>query len=65
MNGGFIVSAETWKELTPERREWILYDTMQRLIVEVRCLRKWNRSMAFAGGAVGGALAALGMKWLG
>lgn len=61
----FVVSPETWKELTPERREWILYDTLEKLLCEVKCLRKWNRTSSFFGGVLGGFAAALGIKWLG
>jgi fructose-specific phosphotransferase system IIC component len=61
----FVVSPDTWKELTAERREWILYDTMQRLLCEVKCLRKWNRTASFVGGVIGGFIAALGVRWVG
>jgi len=59
---GFVITKDTWDHMPKEQRDWILFDTMQRLTIEVKHLKRWNKSMGFCGGIIGGFLAALGIK---
>ena len=59
---GFIITRETWEHMPQEQRDWILFDTMQRLTTEIKCLKRWNRGAGFLGGIAGGLLAAMGFK---
>ena len=62
MSNGFIISKDTWDHMPENQRDWILFDTMQSLTMEVKILKRWNRVFSFAGGIVGGAATALGIK---
>jgi len=46
-----------------EQKEWIMFETMQAVHVQIKQLKRWNKLSSFAGGIVGGACAALGIKW--
>ncbi len=59
---GFVITKETWDHMPEDQRNWILFDTMQRLTSEVKILKRWNRVSSFAGGIIGGAAAGLGIK---
>ncbi|MFA5377514.1 MAG: hypothetical protein WC455_17315 [Dehalococcoidia bacterium] len=59
---GFVITKETWDHMPKEQRDWILFDTMQRLTSEVKCLKRWNKGMGFCGGIVGGIVAFFGVK---
>jgi len=61
-NNGFVITKETWEHMPVEQRDWILFDTMQRLTSEVKRLRKWNKGMGVVGGIIGGIAATLGIK---
>lgn len=61
-----IVSRERWEEFDEKEKSWILFDTMQDVKTRVKKLenrRVWDTFKIFTGGVIGGAAAALGMKW--
>lgn len=64
-NNGFVVNRETWNRIPQEQRDWLLFDTMTNLICRLKSLERWNKTLSFSGGVVGGALAAFGIKMFG
>jgi len=65
---GFIITKETWENLPAEQREWMLFDTVQDLHMRIKAVEKRpvaDKCLAFIGGAFGGFVAALGLKFLG
>ncbi len=63
---GFVITKETWENMPAEQREWLLFDTLQdmnRRLKDVERRPFRDKCWAFAGGIVGGALAAFGVKW--
>ena len=62
MSNGFIISKDTWDHMPDEQKEWIMFETMQAVHVQIKQLKRWNKLSSFAGGIVGGACAALGIK---
>ncbi|MDD5722700.1 MAG: hypothetical protein PHY29_03045 [Syntrophales bacterium] len=73
MSNGWEISKDTWDHMQPAQREWILFETVQKVCQRVECLetreRKaspWpNRALSFAGGVVGGVLAIFGREVVG
>jgi len=64
---GFVITKETWAELPAEQREWLLFDTLQSVNERLKIVEKrplLDKCIAFAGGIIGGFLAALGYKWV-
>ena len=45
-----------------EQKEWIMFETMQAVHVQIKQRKRWNKLSSFAGGIVGGTAAALGIK---
>lgn len=62
MANGFIISKASWDHMPDKQKEWIMFETMQNVNIRLRRLEKWNKVFSFAGGVIGGALAALGIK---
>ena len=66
MNNGFMVVTEKdWEKATPEQRDWYIFNTLQSLNERLKKLEKQTfffRVCAFAGGVIGGVIAALGIK---
>jgi len=62
MSNGFIISKDTWDHMPDEQQKWIMFETMQAVHVQIKQLKRWNKLSSFAGGIVGGACAALGIK---
>jgi len=66
VENGYGRPEETWENMPAEQREWLLFDTLQdmnRRLKDVECRPFKDKCWAFAGGIVGGALAAFGIKW--
>ncbi len=59
---GFIITKDTWENLPEDQKSWILFDTVQNLTKDVKCLKRWNKVTSFLGGIVGGVAAAFGVK---
>lgn len=65
-NGFLVVDEKDWKDLTSERRDWLIFNTLKSLDNRMKCLEKrpfTDRALSLAGGMVGGFAAALGLKW--
>ena len=66
-NGFLVVDEKDWKDLTPERRDWLIFNTLQALDKRMMCIEKRplsDKCWSFLGGIVGGFAAALGIKWV-
>ncbi len=64
-NAKMTISPERWKEMDENERTWIVYDTLVTLDKRVIKLEKGgiiNKSLTFAGGAIGGIVFWLGIK---
>ena len=62
MGNGFEISKDTWDHMPPEQRDWIMFETMQRMNSRLAKLesKKWiNSGCAVIGGAIGGFLFSL------
>jgi hypothetical protein len=65
-NGFIVIDEKDWREATPEQRDWMIFKTLRSLDSRMQCLEKrplMDKSFSFVGGALGGILAVLGMKW--
>ena len=65
-NAKMTVSAERWKGMDENERAWLIYDTLVTLDRRITSLEKrgWiHKSLAFAGGVIGGMAVFLGFKW--
>lgn len=65
-NGFLIVDEKDWKELTPERRDWLIFNTLKSMDCRLQKLEKrplTDKCWSFAGGVIGGFLAAIGFNW--
>jgi len=62
VNGFLIVDEKDWKGLDPDRRDWLIFNTLKSMDGRLKKLERWNKASSFVGGIIGGALAALGIK---
>jgi len=62
-NGFLVIDEKDWKELTPERRDWLIFNTLKSMDARLQKLERWSSCFSFLGGIVGGFVAALGLKW--
>ena len=66
MGNGFIVIDENdWECTPPEKRDKLMYQTMKSIDLRLQKLEKRpiiDKCFSFAGGVIGGAAAALGIK---
>jgi hypothetical protein len=66
MANGFIVTKDDWEHMTPAQQGWMTFNAVQDMNKRVECLENRpivDKCFAFAGGIIGGAFAALGIKW--
>lgn len=65
----FLVCDENdWEGLSPEQRDWLVFKTLRSMDDRLMKLEKRpfiDKCYAFAGGTIGGFMAALGIKYLG
>lgn len=64
-NGFLVLNEKDWEKMTPEQREWAIFNTLQSMHNRLTALEKkgfFNKACATAGGMIGGALAALGFR---
>lgn len=64
-NSYMIITEKDWEKATPEQRDWMVFNTIQKMGCRLRKLERRpviDKIYAFAGGIVGGALAYLGIK---
>lgn len=71
MSNGFEITKETWQAMPAEQRDWILFETLQKMNARLGKLedknKKWtwiNSGFAVCGGAVGGFMFSF-LKFLG
>ncbi len=67
-NGFLVVDEKDWIEASGDQREWMVYKTLKSLDRRMQKLEKRtliDKGFSFAGGVVGGAFAAIGIKWSG
>lgn len=67
-NGFLIVDEKDWKEMAPERRDWLIFNTLKSMDERLKKLEKRpmvDKICATIGGTIGGFIAALGLKVLG
>lgn len=60
-----IITEKDWEKATPEQRDWMVFNTIQKMGCRLRKLERRpviDKIYAFAGGIIGGALAYLGIK---
>ncbi len=65
-NPYIILTEKDWEKATPEQRDWLIYSTLKNMsqrLEELENKAMFDRVCAFFGGAVGGALVSLGVKW--
>lgn len=69
MEGFIVVTEKDWEMATPDRRSWMIFNTLQALESRLKVLEcpssAKDRAASFFGGVVGGALsvwAYLGIK---
>ena len=60
-----IITEKDWEKATPEQRDWMVFNTIQKMGCRLRKLERRpviDKIYAFVGGIIGGALAYLGIK---
>jgi hypothetical protein len=65
-NGFIVVDENDWHDATPEQQSWMTYKTLKSISDRLQALEKrplTDKCFSFAGGLIGGALAAFGIKW--
>lgn len=65
-NGFLVVDEKDWEGATAEQRDWLIFKTLKSVDERLKALEKrpiFDKCFSFAGGALGGFLAALGLKW--
>lgn len=65
-NGFLVVDEKDWKELAPERRDWLIFNTLKSMDGRLKKIEKrpiMDKCFSFLGGVMGGFFAALGIKW--
>ena len=55
MNGFLVVDEKDFAQLDSKQREWIFYNTLRCLTVELREVQRVNKKWSLIGGAIGGA----------
>lgn len=65
-NGFLVVDEKDWKELEPDRRDWLIFNTLKSMDERLKKLESrsyFHNCCATFGGIIGGAAAAFGIKW--
>ena len=60
-----VITEKDWEKATPEQRDWMVFNTMQKMNCRVNKLERRpivDKVWAFLGGIIGGAAAYLGLK---
>ena len=64
-NRFLVVDEKDWKEMPPERRDWLIFNTLESMDCRLKKLERWNACFSFVGGIIGGFAAVMGIKWAG
>lgn len=65
-NGFLVIDEKDWEDAKPEQRDWMIFKTLKSVDERLSKLEKrplTDKCLALLGGAIGGFLAALGLKW--
>ena len=65
-NGFLVISEKGFGIMTDEEKQWAIFNTLKSIDARLKTLEKRpfvDKCWSFAGGIVGGAAAALGIKW--
>jgi len=65
-NGFLVVDEKDWTEATSDQRDWMTFKTLKSIDERLQELERRpmiDKCCSFAGGVIGGILAALGIKW--
>lgn len=63
MDERFLVCDDKdWDGMTTDQRDWMIFKTLRSMDDRLKSLERWNKALSFAGGIIGGALAAIGIK---
>lgn len=60
-----VITEKDWEKATPEQQSWMTFNTMQKMDARLKKLERRpiiDKVLAFGGGAIGGALAAIGFN---
>lgn len=63
VNGFLVITKEDWKAMTPEQKEWAMFNTMQSMNERLQVLERkswFNRICVSIGAVVGGAIGGIG-----
>lgn len=66
MANGFIVTKDDWENMSPEQQSWMTFNAVQEMNKRVEKIEKrplTDKCWSFAGGVIGGFLAAIGVSW--
>jgi len=64
-NGFLIVTEKDWANITPERQNWIIFETLKDVNRRLKTLENrplWDKCCSLIGGIIGGIAATLGIK---
>lgn len=65
-NERFLVCDDKdWQGLNADQRDWMIFKTLRSMDTRLKTLELWNKFFSFIGGCIGGAMAAVGLKFLG
>lgn len=65
-NGFLVVEEEEWENADAEQRSWMTFKTLKNIDLRLQKLEKkslFDKAAATVGGVIGGAVAAIGIKW--
>ena len=63
MDERFLVCDERdWSGMTADQRDFMIFKTLRSMDERLQSLERWNKALSFAGGMIGGALAAIGIR---
>jgi hypothetical protein len=65
-NGFIVLDEKDWEGMDQEQRSWMVFKTLKSIDARLSKLEKRptaDKCFAFMGGAIGGFLTVLGMKW--
>lgn len=65
-NGFLVVEEKEWENADAEQRSWMTFKTLKNIDLRLQKLERkslFDKAYATVGGVIGGALAAIGIKW--
>ena len=65
-NGFIVVDEKDWEKTPADRRDWLIFNTLKSMDERLKKLERrpfYDKACAAVGGIIGGAIAAVGIKW--